>query len=408
MQTRKNNLSKNKLYLYKVYSTNFNEKLIEKILHRRNFRWTNINKNDEQLLKKPKNVDFCFQDGYYYTCHTIKNCIKSFHFMPPCKNFKVGCSLKVSLIDFLFKKNLYKINSKIDFYNIIGKSKFIPRTLNINSENYNQIVNSNIDLKNKWILKAADSYEREGLLRIDKVNLEEINNHLKTFKKFTKWQLQEFIEPLLDNEFFIRVDIVCIYKNNQVEVLYSNKNQFAGIKDKNNNNILHYAEKNNKMHMNDDTKKIVYTFDTMTKNEYTGINGIANTILNKKFGNKWYEKNILPQIHEFISTYSKKLFVPINNKNIIFHLFGLDIMIDREFKIKILEINIYPTHFLSGYREVYDEKYVSKLFSPPNQMEKLHEMLEYEEQFLDEIFHYTLDNIYPTKYSPKLKYLVKI
>ena len=240
------------------------------------------------------------------------------------------------------------------------------------------------------------------------INLEEINNHLKTFKKFTKWQLQEFIEPLLDNEFFIRVDIVCIYKNNQVEVLYSNKNQFAGIKDKNNNNILHYAEKNNKMHMNDDTKKIVYTFDTMTKNEYTGINGIANTILNKKFGNKWYEKNILPQIHEFISTYSKKLFVPINNKNIIFHLFGLDIMIDREFKIKILEINIYPTHFLSGYREVYDEKYVSKLFSPPNQMEKLHEMLEYEEQFLDEIFHYTLDNIYPTKYSPKLKYLVKI
>ena len=168
------------------------------------------------------------------------------------------------------------------------------------------------------------------------------------------------------------------------------------------------TEKNNKMHINDDTKKIVHTFDTMTKNEYTGINGIANTILNKKFGNKWYEKNILPQIHEFISTYSKKLFVPINNKNIIFHLFGLDIMIDKEFKIKILEINIYPTHFLSGYREVYDEKYVSKLFSPPNQMEKLHEMLEYEEQFLDEIFHYTLDNIYPTKYSPKLKYLVKI
>jgi hypothetical protein len=109
-----------------------------------------------------------------------------------------------------------------------------------------------------------------------------------------------------------------------------------------------------------------------------------------------------------MKTYSNKFFIPVNNKNIIFHLFGMDLMIDKFMKIKVLEINIYPTHFISGYLDNYDNKTVSKLLSNPNRDTKLKEMVNYEKQLLDEILSLTLDTKYKTSRDVKLKYLIKV
>ena len=54
-----------------------------------------------------------------------------------------------------------------------------------------------------------------------------IKNQLDKFNEFKEWQLQEFIEPLLKDEFFLRVDIVVLYKNSKIDIYYSNKNEYC-------------------------------------------------------------------------------------------------------------------------------------------------------------------------------------
>lgn len=411
--TIKGNLNKSELLLYKVYSTNFSESIIDNLLQKRNKKWIKINKEDNIKLKHNKIMDLCFQDGYYYTCKDIKTCIKSFHFNPKCSIYdsNISCSLNVSIMDFLFKKRLYKINSKVDFYKIIGNSIYVPKTYSITTNNLNKIINeinnNKLYKSSNWILKASDSYERKGLLRINQLNVDKIKKHIKDFSEFKTWQIQEFIEPLLKYEFFLRVDIVVIFEENKFDVYYSTKNEFAGIKKKDDTNIYHFIKK--KKIIKYDKDKLKSTFDILDKDSYTGENGFANDILNREFGEGFYEKNILPQIDLFMKQYSEVFFSSIKlkpNKK-IFHLFGMDVMIDKYFKIKILEINIYPTHFVSGYLNYYSPEYVSNIFSG-NKKQKLNDFLDYETNLLDEIFSLTIDKHYQTSYKCKSNLLVKV
>jgi len=410
--TIKRSLYKSKLLFYKVYSTNFSENIINKLLLKRDKKWIQINNEDNSKIKNNKIMDLCFLDGYYYTCKDIKTCLVSFNFNPKCSIYDstVSCSLGVSIIDFLFKKKLYKINSKVDFYKIIGDSIYVPKTYLITTANLNKIINEINDNElyksSKWIIKASDSYERKGLLRINELNTDKISKHIKEFKEFKYWQIQEFIEPLLKDEFFLRVDIVVIFENNKFEVYYSTKNEYAGIKQKD-NNIYHFIMKDYIVESYKD--KLNSTFNILDKNLYTGENGFANDILDQEFGSGFYEKNIVPQINLFLKQYAKSFFTAIKLKpnKTIFHLFGMDVMIDKYFKIKILEINIYPTHFVSGYLNYYSPEYISNIFSG-NKMQKLNDFLEYESNLLDEIFSLTLDKYYLTNYKCKSNLLVKV
>ena len=412
-KTNKNTISLSKLLLYKVYSTNFSENIINKLLQKRNTKWIQINKEDNIKIINNKIMDLCFLDGYYYTCKDIKTCLASFNFNPKCSMYDstVSCSLKVSIMDFLFKNKLYKINSKVNFYKIIGDSIYVPQTYKITISNVNKIINkiNNNELykSSKWILKASDSYERKGLLRINELNTNKISKHIKEFNEFKYWQIQEFIEPLLKDEFFLRVDVVVIFENNNFEVYYSTKNEYAGIKIKEDNNIQHFVLKDDIVESFED--KLQSTFNILDKNLYTGDNGFANDILDQEFGTGFYEKNILPQIDLFLKQYSKSFFTAIKLKpnKTMFHLFGLDVMIDKYFKIKILEINIYPTHFVSGYLNYYTPEYVENIFSG-NKKQKLNDFLEYESNLLDEIFSLTLDKYYLTNYKCKSNLLVKV
>lgn len=410
--TIKNSIEQYKLLFYKVYSTNFSESIINQLLQKRN-KWIKINKEDNFKIKNNKIMDLCFLDGYYYTCKNIKTCLLSYHFNPECSIYDstVSCSLNVSIMDFLFKRKLYKINSKVDFYKIIGNSIYVPQTYLVNStvkvKKIIDEINSNEFYKSSnWILKASDSYERKGLLRVNELNIYQITKHIKEFKEFKQWQIQEFIKPLLKDEFFLRVDIVVIFENKKFEVYYSTKNEYAGIKQKD-NNIYHFIMKDYKVEQYGD--KLKSTFNILDKNLYTGENGFANDILNREFGNGFYEKNILPQIDLFLKQYSKSFFTSIKLKpnKTIFHLFGMDVMIDKYFKIKILEINIYPTHFVSGYLNYYTPEYVANIFSGDKQ-KQLNDFLEYEKNLLDEIFSLTLDKYYLTNYKCKSNLLVKI
>ena len=105
--------------------------------------------------------------------------------------------------------------------------------------------------------------------------------------------------------------------------------------------------------------------------------------------------------------YSNKMFIPLNNKNIIYHLFGMDIMIDSNFNLKVLEINIYPTHFLTGTLNNHSHSFTEKMLYP-NGKKQLTEFIEYETQLLDEIYSLTIDTKFPTDYKPIHKYLVKV
>jgi hypothetical protein len=395
MSTQRNNKSVNKKskknkveFKYFTKTDNFSKYLIYKNLNKRN-NWKPVDNSD--------NLDLCFVSGYSRVCDGLLSCKKKF-IDTDCSKSAVRGDLKISINDYLFTKSIFKLGDKGHLYKMIeknfGKREYIPLTYDINRKTLNKELFKNNKL---FFLKPNEGFERQG--QIKSRDYEEVKKQLDKFPNFKNWQLQEFIESYTKLDSFLRSVCLLVVQNNTISLYNSQINEFGSVKLKDGT-------------INQTTARWVYDENgcqaiiPLKKSEYTGSPGIANEVYNKLLGNRYYEKNILPKINKIIKESVLSLGKITNaNEKLAFHLFGADLMVDKNLTVKLLEFNIYPTHFANSLVECAPLHIVEKSFGGKKHYDKL---IKYESQLLDEIFSVTIDKIYKTNRKVKLKVLKKL
>lgn len=378
-----------KKYFYK--SDNFSKHLMFTTLNKRG-KW--------EPVSDSKDSDLCIISGNNRTCSDFKSCKKNFYDLN-CKNSLVRGDFEMGIFDYLFNRNHYKLQDKKSLYQSIkqtyGERDYIPLTYNINLNNidrYKELFNNN-DI---FYLKPNEGFERRGQLKTSKFR--DVKKQLLRYKHYKDWQLQEFIESYTKNDSFIRSVCILVLKDDKLSLYNSQINEFAGIKHKQKNTVHHRIGQ--RIRTND---LECHSFK-LNENDYIGKSGIANDEYNKLLGKRYYEKKLLPKINTIIKEAVLSIGDISNSSDkLSFHIFGVDLMIDKQLNVKLLEFNIYPTHFINSFRECIPLKIAEKMVGGKKIYDK---KLKYETQLLDEIMSVTIDKIYRTNRKVKLNILKKL
>lgn len=265
--------------------------------------------NKKKKWKKKKNKKYVNYADLNYTNKDYK-----------CNNCKI--INQFDNIDLLGNK-IFQYNNFIKFYGI--KPYFIPITykLNIsNLNNYHKLFHNN----KKWIIKPTNSLSRNGIKVVNNLNI--LKKWITLNNKWDEWLIQEYINnPLLLNgrKFHFRVYVILIKNNKKIQIFMYHKGFMYTANTKYNNSI-----DNNTTLSGENNKNNIYLFpDDFIKH----------------FGVISYYKYIIPQFKKII----KRCIYPVidtiqcPNKNInnykCFKLLGFDILIDKNYKLYLAEIN---------------------------------------------------------------------
>lgn len=360
-----------------------------------------LNKRGKWEPSDNKKVDLCIIGGYYRTCTTARECFNKLY-SQSCKNAVISADIPPTVSDYLFKRKYIKLSDKAQLFKSIiknfGERNYLPLTYNINLSNLSKYRNV-FDGNKMFFLKPNEGFERQGQIKTK--DYEVVLKQLKKFKNFKNWQLQEFIESYTKEESFLRAVIVTVIKDGKMSVYVSQINEWGSIK---------YKDGTINMFTGDFkfTKDGCQTIVPKKKGEYTGKNGLAHEIYDKLLGEGYYKKHITPQINKLI----KEAFLSLKDldcrskKNkLCYHISAADLMIDKNLDVKLLEINIYPTHFVSPFLDCVSKEVLAKAYYSKTSLNKA---LKYEEKLLDEIFSVTVDKIFKTERKVELKVLKKV
>jgi RimJ/RimL family protein N-acetyltransferase len=279
-------LRKNTYVLYPIFSNK--EMLIKNLEKRGNWK----------AAEKDETIDFLYLEGRYiydkklYNLNSlVKNQIKDDNF-------------------FIKKDKLYNILSPLE-------KDYLLETYNFNDKEITKIADK-FDGEKIWIVKPAKGYIGKGI-KITK-NYEDLTKHIKNNKNYKEWSLQAYIrEPILYNnrKFHIRFYILVDDENNYYLFKYGAvalAQELYALTDFDNDKIhdTHFRT----------TEEELY-YPTILGNDLEKIEKVDNTIreiiLDVK--NKATDIKCYPE--------SKKCY----------EILGMDVMINEEFKVKLLEIN---------------------------------------------------------------------
>ena len=228
------------------------------------------------------------------------------------------------------------INNKLD-----NKLRFIPTTYKISKTNMNKVLLEKLFKKNnKWIIKPINGSFRAGIhvVKSYKDLLNWINQYINTH-----WILQYYIDNPLTLEykkFNFRIYVLLIKTENYTQVLIYNKGyMFLSQKQYDPNSL------------EDDSN--------LSGGDTQDVMRLYPNIFIKKYGYKNY-KTILQQINEIVkytmlATIDKLKCINSKKKNYkCYKLLGYDILIDKNFKCHLGEINSRTVNVKYPIKNMYE------------------------------------------------------
>jgi len=365
-----------------------------------------LNKRDNWEFEDKLNekMDFCWISGSYKICEDMKSCYKKY-IKNICKNYSVRGDLPLYTGDYLLTKSLITLADKAGLYKkirkIYGERDYLIKTFDVNINNIHKYKKIIEESENEFYLKPNEGGYREG--QIQSGNYIKLTDNLKTYKKFKNWQLQEFVESFTKISSYIKVVSIVVFENNKLNYYISQKINYSGII----NNKTQYIEGKkgtNEGKMLDNC----YSAQKFNNKDYKEESGYADEIYDKLTEKTMFNSKILPKINSILKEQIKIIDFnknSLNNKKLYFHLLSSDFIIDKNLKLKFLETNIQPEHFVSGHLICSDEKNVVKAFGG---IKAYNKFIKDEKQLLDEILSITIDKKFPTKYKVKKEILKKI
>jgi hypothetical protein len=235
-------------------------------------------------------------------------------------------------------KNYIKwcINNKLD-----NKLRFIPTTYKISKTNINhKFLKKLFKQNNKWIIKPINGSFRAGIHVI-----KSYNDLIKWIYQYinTHWILQYYIDnPLIveHKKFHFRIYVLLIKTKSYTQVLIYNKGyMFLSQKEYDSTSL-------------DDESNL-------SGGDSIDVMRLYPNIFIKKFGYKNY-KIILQQINEIVkytmlATIDKLVCINKNKQNYkCYKLFGYDILIDKNFKCHLGEINARTINVKFPIKNMYE------------------------------------------------------
>lgn len=281
------------------------------------------------------------------------------------------------------------ISDKMFYYDKFKNEEFCPKYITI--EDLSKLDKTDSFFNSPLILKSGNGCSSEGIKVLKKYSEKEVYEHMQAWKKLKNWTLSQIYIPKLWNNIVVTNRIYYLVKRLRTKnkivvsgywydefISYRAKREFNGIDACDNQKKIFESLITNY----DDTETPIDFFYTRTLNYDEYINIFTNEeyeIIKKKLSK--YLNTITRNIFEHIvcaNDYEENYYDK-SDRNVTFHLYGLDTIITNDLDIKIIEINGSPT-----LRD-FDEKFFNY------------------KRLLNEILKLTIDTLYEPKYVPTCK-----
>lgn len=367
----------------------FSESMIFKsylsnLLHERRNDWNETSNVNESVL--------CISEGpkaEKYLTKSKCNSLVSFS-----TNYENG------ILSYLKNKGLLAIKDKSKSNKIFKKEKFIILSSNffyMKRGDIKTFIKKHSTIKKFVVKPSFFSSSNEGVLITS--DAEEAMKHVKENGiKFPDWIIQEYIQSKTEIPHYLKVDLFLV-KNKitkELDLYFSD-------------NIMYYG------HRNIDNIEKVMNF-TATKNllkenkniEIKGESYIsAEKKFNELFGKKYYNKVLIPQLQYVCEKILKVIkYKDINcysNNLICCQYMSMDMILDHKDILRLIEINVVPTHHFPENFEIPKGELGNKLKKIyPNIQNK-----NYVCDLLNDMLTLTIDTIIQPNKRFNLKFLHK-
>lgn len=246
-----------------------------------------------------------------------------------CDSDFVNPKLRTCEITNQITDTTYLGNKKLQYQNFLQKRggsipKFLPKTYIFKKNNCSEIIKY-FSLKKKWIVKPENSLARKGVKVLSDYN--ELLTWINNFK-YDEWILQEYIDdPLLidGKKFHFRVYGIIIKTDKTLKAYMYNKGFMYFAKNRYNKQNI-----DQESHLSGESSR-----DQV---------GVYPEMFNKYYSSDVYNRQIVPQfeniLKETIDVVSDKIMCPniINNYK-CYKMIGYDILVDKNYKLYLAEIN---------------------------------------------------------------------
>ena len=361
---------------------------LKDLLHKRNPDWSKTSKIDKSFL--------CISEGKKAEKYLTKS---------KCNNTKVSFSTnyETALISYMGSRGLLAIKDKGSVAKIFEKEKFIVPTDNffyMRSGFIKKFLKKHPSIKKFVVKPSYFSHSNEGVLVT--TDAKEAIKYVSNYGlKFPKWIIQEYIQSKTEKPHYLKVDLFLIKNTvtSELELYFSHKIMYFGHRNVNNvEKVMNFK----------DTKNL------FQKNKNAQIKGESYICAEKKFnslyGKTYYNRVLIPQLQNVCAKILKAVKykdIKCYSKNLICcQYMSMDMILDHKDILRLIEINVVPTHHGSGNDEIKkipNEKLRNKLKKIyPNIHHK-----NYVKDLLNDMLTVSIDSIVPPNKRFDLKFLHK-
>lgn len=367
----------------------FSESIIFKpylkdLLHKRNPDWSETSKVGKSFL--------CISEGPKAEKYSTKS---------KC-NTKVSFSTnyETGLVSYMRSRGLLAIKDKGTSAKIFKKEKFIVPSDNffyMKSGFIKTFLKKHSSIKKFVVKPSYFSSSNEGVLVT--TDAKEAMKHVAEYGvKFPQWIIQEYIQSKTEIPHYLKVDLFLI-KNRvtrELDLYFSHKIMYFG-------------------HRNADNVEKVMNFtatkNLLKKNKNVRIKGQSYISAEKKFnslyGKTYYNRVLIPQLQTVCAKILKAVKytdIKCYSKNLICcQYMSMDMILDNKDILRLIEINIVPTHHFSQNFKMPKGELGNKLKKIYPNIDHKH----YVGDLLNDMLTVSIDSIVPPNKRFDLKFLHK-
>ena len=297
---------------------------LKDLLHKRNPDWSETSKVNKSFL--------CISEGPRAEKYLTKS---------KC-NTKVSFSTnyETGLVSYMRSRGLLAIKDKGASAKIFKKEKFIVPSDNffyMNSGFIKKFLKKHSSIKKFVVKPSYFSHSNEGVLVTTDVK-ESIKYVVKYGIKFPQWIIQEYIQSKTEIPHYLKADLFLI-KNTvtrELELYFSHKIMYFGHRNVNNvEEVINFTSTKN-----------------LLKKKKVQIKGQSYISAEKKFnslyGKNYYNRILIPQLQNICVKILKAVKyddIKCYSKNLICcQYMSMDMILDHKDILRLIEINIVPTH----------------------------------------------------------------
>lgn len=345
------------------------------------------------------NVSLCIVEGWYGELVIDK---------PRVSNAKVviGLPYEIDIRSFFYSTGVLALRDKGQLHKRLKHiDEHIPTSylfLSLRVSAWKRLFKSKFVNNRMYVVKPRYfSDSNHGVLMTD--SCEEATKWvLAHFQRYPMWVIQEYVEQIGKVPHFMKMDMFLIYSKpaKTVDYFYSNRLALYSLHTPQSlrarepplkrSNLLGFTAK--------ECREVRGEF-------MTDASRYMNSVLTKKNFQTlvdWQLPKIVQSIKGLTPANSIKTY---QKTEVSVHYFSVDLILDKDELFQVIEVNVVPCH-------LPDTDWCPALRYPcpkANMMAATDtQIMQYKNQLLDELLHYSMDTIVSTSYRPQKKYLVKV